>query len=310
MAKSLLVIAVAMALFAGQAPVSRFLLISSEGLYIVEPDGTSSWSYNPAPAGQQVRGMEDDIIYDGRPLPNGHYLYSTHRYIREIDSAKNTIWEYRLTAPAEVKSGVPLPNGDIAVLNSQEQAILELQPATNKVRRRIAVPAKGSDHTRYMLMRRTPEGNYLVALREEQRVVEVDRTGKQIHTFSVPGLPVMAQRLKDGSTIATGKFGMVKLDADWRSVWTLTAPDVAAQYPLLLPWGVTELPDHRLIVANSDWHLQNKDDNRTQFFAIDAAKTISWTLPATAYQWKRSELEPRTGFTEHRSVAIWPLAVP
>ena len=292
-----------------KSPLGRFLLVASEGLYVVEPDGSSSWAYHPAPLGQQVRGMEDDIIYDGCPLPNGHFLFSTHRYIREIDKDKKTIWEYRLVAPAEVKSGVPLPNGGVAVLNSQEQAILELESGTSKVLRRIPVPAKGTDHTRYMLMRRTAEGNYLVALREEQRLVEVDPSGKQLHSFPVPAMPVMAQRLSDGSTIGTGKFGMVKLDVDWKNVWTFTASDASAQFPLLIPWGVTELPDQRLIVANSDWHLPKKDDNRVQFFAVDSAKNISWMLPSSAYQaWKRSEVEPRTGLTEHRSVAVWPLA--
>ena len=290
------------------SPLGRFLLIASEGLYVVEPDGRSSWSYHPAATGQQVRGMEDDIIYDGFALANGHYLFSTHRYIREIDHEKRTVWEHRVVAPQEIKSGVPLPNGGVAVLNSHEQAILELKPGTSTVLRRIPVPAKGTDHTRYMLMRRTPEGNYLVALREEQRLVEVNPAGQVLHSFSVPGLPVMAQRLADGSTIGTGKFGMVKLDANWKNTWSFTASDAAAHFPLLLAWGVTELPDHRLLVANSDWHLGKKDENRVQFFAVDSGKDISWTLPAKAYEpWKRSEMEPRTGLTEHRSVIAWPL---
>jgi hypothetical protein len=290
------------------SPLGRFLLVASEGLYVVEPDGRSSWSYHPAAIGQQVRGIEDDIIYDGFALANGHYLFSTHRYIREIDREKRTVWEYRLVAPAEVKSGVPLPNGGIAVLNSQEQAILELKSGTSTVLRRIPVPAKGTDHTRYMLMRRTPEGNYLVALREEQRLVEVTPAGEILHSFSVPGMPVMAQRLADGSTIGTGKFGMVRLDADWKNTWSFTATDASAHFPLLTAWGVTELSDHRLIVANSDWHLAKKDDNRVQFFTVDSAKNISWTLPTAAYQqWKRSEVEPRTGLTEHRSVVVRPL---
>jgi len=150
--------------------LGRYLLVASEGLYVVERDGSSSWSYHPAPAGQQILGMEDDIIYDGWALPHDHYLFSTHRYIREIDRDKRTVWEYRVTAPAEVKSGVPLSNGRIAVLNSEEQAILELQPGTSEVLHRVPVPAKGTDHTHYMLLRRTPEGNYLVALNPQRSI--------------------------------------------------------------------------------------------------------------------------------------------
>ncbi len=288
--------------------LGRFLLVASEGLYLVESDGSCSWSYHPAPYGQQVKAMEDDIIYDGWALPNGHYLFSTHRYIREIDRDKRTVWEYRLTAPAEVKSGVPLPNGRIAALNSQEQAILELEPGTGKVLHRIPVPAKGTDHTRYMLMRRTPEGTYLVALRNEQRLVEVTPAGEMLHWFSTADMPVMAQRLADGSTIGSGRFGLVKLDGAWKNTWSFTRADAAPYFPLLITWGVTELPDHLLVVANSDWHLAKKDENRVQFFAVDSAKQVSWTLPATAFKdWKRSETEPRTGLIEHRSVLVQPL---
>jgi hypothetical protein len=159
-----------------------------------------------------------------------------------------------------------------------------------------------------MLMRRTPEGNYLVALREEQRFVEVTPAGQILHSLSVPNMPVMAQRLADGSTLGTGRFGLVKLDAAWKNTWSFTPADAAAHFPLLITWGVTEMPDHRLVVANSDWHLAKKDENRVQFFAVDSAKNISWTLPATVFkEWKRSEVEPRTGLTEHRSVVVQPL---
>ena len=292
------------------SPLGRFLLVAGEGLYVVEPDGTPSWSYHPAPPGQPGY---DDIIYDGWPLPDGHYLFSTTRYVREIDRDQRTLWEYRVKAPTEVKCGVPLPNGNVAALNSQEQAILELEAGTGRVLRRTPLPAQGDDHTRYMLMRRTPEGNYLVALRAEERFVEVTPEGKVVHSFSTPAgevvhkfklpcMPVMAQRLADGTTLGTGFFGLVRLDADWKLSWWFTHADAAPHFPLLFTWGVTELPDHRLVVANSDWHSPQAGVNRVQLFAVDAEKRISWVLPATAYQpWKRSEVEPATGFTEHRT---------
>jgi hypothetical protein len=188
---------------------------------------------------QQVRAMEDDIIYDGSAAPGGHFVFSTHRYIREIDPEKHTVWEYRVPAPVEVKSGVRLRGNRIAVLNSQEQAILELDPVTGKIFRRIPVPAKGTDHTRYMLMRRTPEANYLVALRAEQRFVEVTPEGRVIHDYQASNLPVLAQRLADGSTLCTGRFGLVKLDADWHPIWSFTPAEAAPAFPLLLGWGVT-----------------------------------------------------------------------
>lgn len=139
-------------------------------------------------------------------------------------------------------------------------------------------------------------------------MVEVTASGEMLHSFSTPDMPVMAQRLDDGSTIGSGRFGLVKLDGAWKNTWSFTPADAAPYFPLLITWGVTELPDHRLVVANSDWHLMKKDENRVQFFAVDSAKQVSWTMPATAFKdWKRSETEPRTGLTEHRSVLVQPL---
>jgi len=41
---------------------------------------------------------------------------------------------------------------------------------------------------------------------------------------------------------------------------------------------------------------------------IDADKNIARTLPATAFgAWKKSDIEPRTGFVEHRFCLIQPL---
>ena len=101
-------------------------------------------------------------------LPTNCARPPAHRYVREIDREKRAVWEYRVQGTTDVKTCVPLPDGNVAVLNSQEQAILELESGTGKVLCRIAVPAKGSDHTRYNLLRRASNGNYLVALRDEK----------------------------------------------------------------------------------------------------------------------------------------------
>jgi len=289
--------------------LGRYLLVASEGLYVVEPDGRCSWSYNPTPYRGQGWVQYDDLVYDGWALPNDRFLYSAHRYVREVDRNKRTVWEYRVKGTAEVKTCVPLREGRIAVLDSQEQAILELESGTGKVLHTIPLPAKGNNHTRYNLLRLTPQGNYLVALREENRFVEVSPAGETLHSFPVSSLPVMAQRLADGSTLCSGSFGLVKFDAAGKQTWSFTVADAAPHFPLIIAAGFVELTDHRILVVNSDWHYLKKDDNRVQLFALDSDKKISWSLPSTAFQqWKRSELEPHTGFIEHRCMVVQPLS--
>ena len=64
----------------------------------------------------------DDMVYDGWPLANGNYLYSSHRYVREISPSGVILWNYQLPAPNELKTCQPLSNGDVAV------ALLNLHP--------------------------------------------------------------------------------------------------------------------------------------------------------------------------------------
>ena len=288
-----------------QEGIGRFLLVASEGLYIVESDGRCSWSFTVPPLNGQSPGEFDHLIYDGWALTNGNILFGTHRYVREIDRQKRTVWEYRVTGKNKVKTCVPLPNGRVAVLNSQDQAILELESGTGQVLHRIPVPAEGTLHTRYNLLRRTPEGNYLVALRAEERFVEVDSTGKVLRSLPVPSLPALAQTLSDGTTLCSGRFGLIRFDANGKKTWSFTPEDAAPHFPLLIAVGTVELPDGRLLVVNSDWHYQKPGENRVQLFITDFSKNISWTLPVTAFEgWKRGEIEPKTGLLEHRAGVV------
>ncbi len=49
----------------GKSPLGRYLLVASEGLYVVEPDGSCSWSHHPEPYQGQGWVEYDDLVYDG-----------------------------------------------------------------------------------------------------------------------------------------------------------------------------------------------------------------------------------------------------
>ena len=195
----------------------------------------------------------------------------------------------------------------LAVLTMHEQVFAQgknVAPGDSVLRRFLLVASEGL----YNALRTTPDGHYLVALRAEERFVEVSRAGNELLSFPVSGLPVMAQRLSNGDTLCTGGFGLVRFDKTGKNVWSFTKEDAAPHFPLIYAAGVFELPNKQLLVANSDWHFMDKDQNRVQAFVINTEKSIEWTLPASAFgSWKRSETEPRTGFLEHRVCLVQPL---
>lgn len=287
------------------SPLGRFLLVAAEGLYIVEPDLSCSWSYTfPPPVGQTLT-QYPDMVSDGWILPGGNILYAANCYVREITPDKKTVWEYRIEYPAEVKSCVPLATGNVAITHSGEQAILELERGTGKVLHRISVPAEGTEHTRYNLLRVTPQGTYLIALRTENRFAEIDRSGKELRSFKVVSLPVVATRQADGSTLCSARIEVTRYSSAGEKVWSYTRPEAAADFPLIIAAGTSVLPDGRIAVVNSDWHYPVRDQNRVQLFVVDADKRISWTLPSSAFDaWKKSWTEKKTGLIEHRCLVI------
>ena len=174
-----------------QEGIGRFLLVASEGLYIVESDGRCSWSYTVPPLDGQSPGEFDDLIYDGWALANGNVLFGTHRYVREINRQKQTVWEYRVEGKNKVKTCLPLPNGRVAVLNSQEQAILELESGTGQVLHRIPVPAEGTLHTPLQPATQDTEGKLPggAACRGEIRGGRFRRSGPPLPACPEPARP-------------------------------------------------------------------------------------------------------------------------
>lgn len=287
------------------SPLGRFLLVAAEGLYIVEPDLSCSWSYTFPPPVRKTLTQYDDMVSDGWVLPDGNLLYAANRYVREITPEKKTVWEYRVEAPAEVKTCAPLADGNVAIVHSGQQAILELERGTGKVLHRIRVPAEGTEHTRYNLLRATPQDTYLLALRTENRFVEVDHEGTIVRSFKVVSLPVVAVRQPDGSTLSSARIEVTRYSAQGEKIWSYTRTDAAVDFPLIIAGGTATLDDGRIAVVNSDWHYPERDRNRVQLFVVDAAKRISWTLPAAALAgWKQSWTEKKTGLVEHRLLVV------
>src|SRR5262245_27157088 len=67
--------------------MERYLLVASDGLYVVEANGKPSWFYT---TGKHTQQTFEDFVQDGAPLPNGNFLVGAHGYLREVDRNKKT----------------------------------------------------------------------------------------------------------------------------------------------------------------------------------------------------------------------------
>jgi mono/diheme cytochrome c family protein len=288
-------------------PGSVFIA-SAEGVSVFDRDGAMSFGHfvTSLKDGKPGPVEWDDMIYDGWRLPSGNYLCSSHRYVRELDPQGNTLWEFRLEAPSELKTCVPLPNGDVMTVDATRMELVQISAGGKGEVKRIPVPTTPTapEHERYNLLRRTPAGTFLLALRSEKAFIEIDETGKELWRHPVPELPVVAERLANGNTLMSWKSGLIEAAPDHTVVWELKVADIT-DFPVIITGGFYRFENGNTLIANSDWHYKADGENRVQLFEVTPDKKVVWTLGTDAFAGKKpGSLEPSTGLVEQRIIGI------
>ncbi len=288
-----------------------FLLASGEGVSVFDRDGAMQFGHfcNTLKDGKPGPVELDDVVYDGWRLPSGNYLYSSRRWVRELTPDGKVVWEFRLTAPTELKTCVPLPNGDVMTLDAERMELVQVTDQGRREVKRIPVPTKKEAthplaHWRSLLLRRTPAGTHLLALVHEKAFIEVDESGNELWRHPVPNLPVAAERLANGNTLMSWSGGLIEAAPDHRVVWELKTSDIA-EFPVFVFGGFHRFPNGNILIANMDGHFKEAGQNRVQVFEVNRDKQVVWTLGVEAFAGKKPGTpEPRTGLVEHRIVGL------
>ncbi len=290
-----------------------FLLASAEGVSVFDREGKMGF-------GNFVTSLKDgvplplawsDIIYDGCRLPSGNYLCSAHEWVREIAPGGEIVWEYRVQKPCELKTCVPLPNGNVMSVDGERMELIELTDQGKRITRRIPVPTdpKTGIHVRYNLLRRTPTGTFLLAMRGEKAFIEIDETGKELWRHSVPDLPTVAERLPNGHTLMAWRGGLLEVTPQHEIVWELKPQDIK-DFPVVIFGGFHRFENGHTLIANSDWHYHDAKETAVQLFEVTRDKKVVWKLGAEAFAGRKpGSLEPKTGNIEQRIVGIQWLGV-
>ena len=290
-----------------------FLLASADGVSVFNREGSMKFGKFATTLKDGRPGVVEwsDMVYDGCRLPSGNYLCASHHYVRELAPDGKIIWEFRVKAPTELKTCVPLPNGDVMTVDADQMELVQLTDGGRRVTRRIPVPTRreADPHSRYNLLRRTPAGTYLLALRFEKAFVEVDDNGKELWRHPVPDLPVVAERLANGNTLMSWRGGLIEAAPNHEIVWELKAADLT-EFPVIIFGGFHRFANGNTLIANSDWHYQNVQENRVQVFEVSPAKKVVWKLGVESFAGKKpGSLEPTTGLIEHRLIGLQWLGV-
>ena len=272
------IIALVGALACGAAArAERLVLVSASYgrniLAITDAGGEILWSYEtPGPA------VGHAGHHDVHLLPNGNILYhDSWTRTREITLDKTIVWTYDSKTmngndgrPVEVHAFARLPNGHTMIAESGVGRIIEVDADGGLVH---AIPLKpgGTQSTR--LVRRTPQGTYLVCSEQPGVVTEYDRSGAVVWEYPINTRVYGAIRLSNGSTLIASGSGnsVVEVTPEKEVVWKIDkrVPDTEIE----LKWTtcLQELPNGNLIIGNC-----HAGEENPQIFEITRDKKVVW----------------------------------
>ena len=243
----------------------RVLLQGDDRLAIVEPGGAISWEM---PWG----GIHDIHVVDG-----GNILTRQGRTaVVEIDrDTKEIVWKYDAAQRngnagkrVEVHAFERLPGGNTMIAESGSARIIEVDREGNVKKEIPLVVNQPNAHSDTRLVRKLPNGNYLVAHEADGMVREYDGgSGQVIWDYAVPMFGKQRQpghgpeafgnqcfaaiRLAGGNTlIATGNgHSVLEVSPDKEIVWQIHQHDLPN---IRLAWVTTleVLPGGNIVVGN------------------------------------------------------------
>jgi hypothetical protein len=252
-------------------PVShRFLKGFSGGgsVAIVGKNGEIEWEI----------AVAEHEANDAWLVPGGNVLFAFKSGCREVNPAKQTVWEFRSAAGAETHSCQPLPDGNILVGESRADGTSFLYEMTHekKIVRTVTIKNGGGSHNQFRQVRKTPEGTYLVVQqRGGGKAQEVDAEGKILRTF--PCGRFVAIRLPDGNTlIACGdEHKVIEVDRMDRVVWQVDENEIPGNR-LGFVAGLQRLANGNTVICN--WAGHSGLDTQPLVFELTRDKKLVWQL--------------------------------
>lgn len=187
---------------------------------IVGADGKIEWK-------REMRGG----CHDAWLMPDGKLLWTpSGDKIFEVDTKANTeilIYDSRkhggVTEGVEIHAFQPHADGTITVFESGPKRAVEID-RSGKILKTIALPInQGNPHKQMRNARKLANGNYLLALSSDSKIVECDAAGKVVWEHKTNGECYSAIRLPNGNTLLGGGFShrVFEVDKDGKEVWSL-----------------------------------------------------------------------------------------
>jgi len=236
---------------------------------IADNDGNILWKL-------KIRGGQHDV----HMLENGNILFQDDwKRIGEITLDKKIVWHYDSgkmngnKGRVEVHAFQRLEDGVTMIAESGPKRIIEVDQEGKILKNIPLTVEKPHVHRDTRLVRRMPNGNYLVCHEADGKVREYDDTGKVVWEYNVKNKVYGAIGLKNGNYLIASGGGnsVIEVNKAGETVWEIkgNVPDTE----IGLKWTTTlvERENGNLIIGNC--HAGPKNP---QMFEITKDKKVVW----------------------------------
>ncbi|MBI25107.1 MAG: hypothetical protein CMN05_16160 [Roseibacillus sp.] len=235
-------------------------------VYLLDARGRVEWSY-------AVSGPVCDLAQRA----NGNVVYCNARGSAEITLDKRVVWEFKAPKGTEIFTCQPLPDSGVLILcNGTPPMLREFNTKTKKMIVEIEIPTTTRNvHGQFRVARKTPKGTYLLPYLSENKVCELDATGKVVRTITGIHGPFHVVALANGNILIGGGYGkqVIEVAPDDSVVWKVTNEDLPGE-PFHFAAGIQRLANGNTVVANWAGHVGKAPTS--QLLELTPEKKIIW----------------------------------
>jgi outer membrane protein assembly factor BamB len=215
-------------------------------------------------------------------LPSGNILFQTSwTNIVEMTPQKKIVWQYNAAEMngnhgkrVEVHGFQRLADGVTMIAESGPGRIIEVDRDGGLLKEIPLKLDKPDAHRDTRLVRKLPNGHYLVCHEGDAAVREYDAAGKVVWEKKVGSAVYCAVRLKNGNTLITAGNGnrVLEVDKDGKEVWSVEKNDLPG---ITLAWMTVaeRLPNGNTILVNC-----HAGPNNPQMIEVTPEKKVVWTF--------------------------------
>ena len=248
----------------------KLLAAGDNRIMILNSDGSIAWNHPTA------------LTHDVWMLPNGNLLYADGNAVTEITPDKSVVFQYKAkdSRGGGTYACQRLDNGNTLIGENSSGKVLEVDPKGKVVFELQTKDTKPGDHQNQRMVRKLPNGNYLVCHSGRHVVREYQADASVVWEQKTPNLAFAAIRKANGNTLVSTLGSIIEYQPNGTIAWEFKNSDVPG-LTITHMTGIQLLPNGHIVTG---CYQAYQNGRGCGLLEITPDKTTVWSFssPATA----------------------------